>query len=281
VAGASVRRRARSGNPGEPRANRYDRLLVHIFQAHYRPGADEVVFRREDIEAAADELGVVLPKNLGDVVYSARYRQGLPETIRARAPRGREWVILPAGTAVYRLVATSLARLVPNPQLAETKVPDSTPGVIAKYALTDEQALLAKVRYNRLVDVFTGVTCYSLQSHLRTTVTTLGQVETDEVYIGLDRRGAHYVFPIQVKRGSDALGVVQVYQDLSMCKEKWPALICRPLAAQFMAQDLIAMFELEEHRTQIAAVAAEKHYRLVEPEEVTLEDLTGYRRRTD
>jgi hypothetical protein len=46
------------------------------------------------------------------------------------------------------------------------KVPDATPGVIAKYALSDEQALLAKLRYNRLVDLFTAITCYSLQSHL-------------------------------------------------------------------------------------------------------------------
>jgi hypothetical protein len=75
--------------------------------------------------------------------------------------------------------------------MAETKVPDSTPGVIAMYALSDEQALLAKLRYNRLIDIFTGVACYSLQSHLRTSVRTLGQVETDEIYIGLDKRGAH------------------------------------------------------------------------------------------
>ena len=32
----------------------------------------------------------------------------------------------------------------------------ATPGIVAKYAFNDEQALFAKVRYNRLVDVFTG-----------------------------------------------------------------------------------------------------------------------------
>jgi hypothetical protein len=52
--------------------------------------------------------------------------------------------------------------------LAETKVPDSTPGLISLYALNDEQALLARLRYNRLIDIFTGISCYSLQSHLRT-----------------------------------------------------------------------------------------------------------------
>jgi hypothetical protein len=33
--------------------------------------------------------------------------------------------------------------IVPAPMLAETKVPDATPGLIALYALNDEQALLA------------------------------------------------------------------------------------------------------------------------------------------
>lgn len=54
--------------------------------------------------------------------------------------------------------------------MMETKIPNATPAIIAMYALSDEQALLAKVRYNRLVAVFTGVTCYSLQSHLRTAI---------------------------------------------------------------------------------------------------------------
>jgi hypothetical protein len=30
---------------------------------------------------------------------------------------------------------------------------------------------------NRIIDIFTGVTCYSLQNHLRTTLTDIGQVE--------------------------------------------------------------------------------------------------------
>jgi hypothetical protein len=65
--------------------------------------------------------------------------------------------------------------------------------------LNDEQSLLAKLRYNRLIDIFTGLTCYPLQSHLRTTLRDGSQIETDEIYIGLDKRGAHYVIPVQAK----------------------------------------------------------------------------------
>jgi hypothetical protein len=94
--------------------------------------------------------------------------------VTARAPKGKEWIIQPAGRSQYRFVARTLTTITPNQMMAETKVPDSTPGVISMYALSDEQALLAKLRYNRLIDVFTGVACYSLQSHLRTTVPHLG-----------------------------------------------------------------------------------------------------------
>ena len=55
--------------------------------------------------------------------------------------------------------------------------------------MSDEQALLAKIRYNRLLDVFLGISAYSLQNHLRTTVLHIGQIEIDELYIGLDKHG--------------------------------------------------------------------------------------------
>lgn len=51
--------------------------------------------------------------------------------------------------------------------MAAIKTPDATPEIAAAYALSDEQALLAKVRYNRLLDIFLSVAAYSLQNHLR------------------------------------------------------------------------------------------------------------------
>lgn len=126
-----------------------------------------------------------------------------------------------------------------------------------------------------MIDVFTGVTCYSLQNHLRTTVPDIGQVETDEVYVGVDRRGVHYVFPLQAKGGSDRLSVVQIEQDFALCAAKFPALICRPIAAQFMADDLIALFDFVKSDTGVA-VSSEKHYRLVPPDQLTPDDLKAY-----
>ncbi len=259
--------------------NRYQQIMEHIFFQRYKEGDHEVEFERADMERTAQELGINLPKNLGDIPYTFRYRGMLPESVRAKAPEGEDWIIRPAGRSRYRFVATTVVNIVPNEMLAETKVPDATPGIIEMYALGDEQALLAKLRYNRLIDIFTGVTCYSLQNHLRTTVSNIGQVETDEIYIGIDRRGAHSVFPVQAKSGRDRLGIVQVEQDFALCADKFPSLICRPIAAQFMQNDLIALFEFEEGEHGLV-ISSEKHYRLVPQEAISSSDLDIYRSRS-
>ncbi|HEX8522123.1 MAG TPA: hypothetical protein VF669_07695 [Tepidisphaeraceae bacterium] len=257
--------------------NRYVAIIEAIFKRHYQTGDSEVSFDRSEIVEVARKLRVALPKNLGDLIYSFRYRATLPDSITSKAPVGKSWLIRSAGRSKYKFVATVVTSIIPNASMTETKVPDATPGLIEMYALTDEQALLAKLRYNRLIDVFMGITCYSLQSHLRTT-TELAQVETDEIYVGVDRRGAHYVIPVQAKGGNDKLSVVQIEQDLAVCSKKFPTMICRPVAAQFMAPNLIALFAFEEG-DQGVGISVERHYRLVAPEDMSADDLHAYRTR--
>lgn len=257
----------------------YVSIIERIFRSKFTPGMRQIDFEREEIIKFGKALKIDLPKNLGDLVYSFRYRAALPESIQATATQGEAWIIRPAGRSKYRFVLVPNTPLAPNPNMTATKVPDATPGLVAKYAFNDEQALLAKVRYNRLVDIFTGVTCYSLQNHLRTTVTEMGQIETDEIYVGVDKKGIHYVFPIQAKGGTDRLSIVQIEQDFAVCAQKFQLLTCRPIAAQFMQGHVIALFEFEQGENGVG-VAAEKHYKLVPPEEVTEADLATYRQRT-
>lgn len=47
--------------------NRYSTLLEKVFFDRYRTDAEEVAFERGDLSAAASQLGIALPKNLGDV----------------------------------------------------------------------------------------------------------------------------------------------------------------------------------------------------------------------
>ncbi len=260
--------------------SRYEIIIEEIFKKFYKKGRKEIPFKREDIVRVANELKIDLPKNIGDLLYSFRYRAELPESISSKAPKGHEWLIVPKGTSKYAFVARKIIRVLPNDALAETKIPDATPGVISKYALNDEQALLAIIRYNRLIDIFSGVTCYSLQSHLRTNVPGIGQIETDEIYVGVDKKGVHYVFPVQAKSNKDRIGIIQIEQDFAMCKMKFEHLVCIPIAAQFIDSQVIAIFQFEPTRDGIK-ISHEKHYRLVSPDELTDEDLDVYRKRSE
>ena len=269
---------AGSGQPSRAKTNRYIAIIAEIFRQRHKSRLRQVEFDRQDIVSTAAKLGVALPKNLGDVIYSFRYRTPLPTEVLATAPKDETWIIRSAGRSKYRFALVSDMRLEPNPDLAETKIPDATPGMIAKYAFGNEQGVLARIRYNRLLDIFLGIACYSLQNHFRTTVSGLGQVETDEIYVGVDKRGAHYVLPVQAKGGNDKLNRVQIEQDIALCADKLPGLICRPIGTQWMRSDLVALFEFEEDGEDIRVVA-EKHYRLVPPADVSDADLDRYRQR--
>ncbi|MEI8122104.1 MAG: endonuclease [bacterium] len=255
--------------------NRYASLIESIFCGGYKSGMTEIPFHRDELTAAAKKLRIKLPKNLGDVIYSIRYRMPLPGAIAKTQPEGMEWVIEGRGKSQYAFRLVAINRILPNTQLAVIKIPDATPEIVSVYALSDEQALLAKVRYNRLLDIFLGVAAYSMQNHLRTTVSGLGQVEIDEIYVALDKRGRQYVLPVQAKGGSDRLSTVQTRQDIACCAEKFPQLLCRAISAQFVGNDLIALFELALVGDDIRIIE-ERHYKLVSADQITGEDLRAY-----
>jgi hypothetical protein len=258
--------------------NRYSRILCEIFKRHYKSGADEIHFRRDELTEVAASLKIDLPKNLGDLIYTFRHRAQLPAEIRKYAPAGKHWIIRSGGSAKYVFAAILHdAKITANNLLITTKVPESTPGIISKYALNDEQAVLAKIRYNRLIDLFLGINCYSLQNHMRTQTKKLGQIEIDEVYVGVDRKGVHYIIPVQAKGPRDRIGIVQLEQDFEVCRTKFPGLIARPVAAQLLNDYSIALFELELIEGEIK-VSREAHYALVPHEQISSEDLDNYRK---
>jgi len=256
----------------------YDALIVRIFNNHYKKGVDAFEFDRAEIETVAAQLKLRLPKNLGDLIYSFRYRKTLPQEIVTTQLGKKQWIILPAGRSKYCFKLARLTQILPRTNLIATKIPDATPQIIAAYALTDEQALLARVRYNRLIDIFLGIATYSLQNHLRTTVKTMGQIEIDEIYVGLSKTGQQFVIPVQAKGGTDKLAVIQTTQDLAYCAEKFPNLTARAISAQFMKSDVIALFELTLENDEVKVVD-ERHYCLVPANSISEDDLKQYANR--
>jgi hypothetical protein len=256
----------------------YAAVITKVFKDRFKKGMTSAPFSRAELFQTGQKLGYD-PKNLGDVVYAYRMRRPLPDEIIKCAPGKREWVIRLVGRGKYSFELVRQAWFIPNMALSVTKIPFATPSIIEQYALNDEQAVLARLRYNRLLDIFTGVTCYSLQNHLRTTVPNIGQIETDEVYLGVDQRGAQYIFPVQAKGGSDILSVVQVEQDFGLCEKKeFRGLIPLPIGAQMVkdeGEERIVLFAFEQSKTGIT-VSAEKHYQLVPSGDVSAADLAAY-----
>jgi len=239
----------------------YNGVIIEIFRRHYIPGIIQFEFTRTELE----EVGILLgldPKNLGDVIYAYRFRRPLPKEITDTETQDLQWVIELAGRAIYKFRLERINRIIPASSLMHIKISDSTPEIITRYSSGDEQALLTKIRYNRLVDIFLCVTAYSLQNHLRTYVTGVGQIEIDEVYVALNHKGTQFIVPVQAKAGNDKISVVQAKQDIAYCTERFPELICRTILAQFMANELIAMFELTLQDSEVRVVN-EKHYKLV------------------
>jgi hypothetical protein len=262
--------------PSPSRGNVYQDIIQRIFDDRYARGVDSFEFERSDLESTAAVLGVALPKNLGDVIYSLRYRTGFPQAILDTQPTGMEWIIEGAGRARYRFVLVPLNRILPRTDLVTIGVPDGTPEMIRAYALDDEQALLAIVRYNRLIDIFLGLTTYSLQNHLRTTVRGIGQIEIDELYVGMDRYGCHYAIPVQAKGGADQISVVQTKQDLAWCAQAFPDMRARAISAQFVGSEKVALFELTVEDNAVKVVE-ERHYKLVPAADLDPAAIRNYR----
>ena len=236
---------------------------------------ESVEFSRDDLLSTAQELGVSPPKNLGDVVYSFKYRNLLPASIVQTAPEQKEWVLRTCGQGRYAFQLSAISWIIPRQHLRKIKIPDATPKIVRMYSFDDEQSLLARIRYNRLIDVFTGITCYSLQNHLRTTVEGIGQIETDEIYVGVDNKELIMSFLFRQRWyrydecRPDRTRFRYVPREVS-------ELICIPIGAQFMSEDEIAMFAFTQSDDGEVTIWDERHY-ILTPENIEQEELDSYK----
>src|ERR1700722_4340015 len=83
-------------------AQQYIPIIPHIFGGHWRKGTEEFEFDREELVSAAKHLRIDRPDNLGDVIYTFKFRRPLPEEITRTAPKGKAWIIEGAGRSRYR-----------------------------------------------------------------------------------------------------------------------------------------------------------------------------------
>ncbi|OIQ65373.1 hypothetical protein GALL_530700 [mine drainage metagenome] len=84
------------------------------------------------------------------------------------------------------------------------------------------------------------------------------------------------MIPVQAKGGKDQIGIVQISQDIRFVEDKFHGMRCRAIAAQFMENEVIALFELTLQDDEIKVVE-ERHYRLVPAKKLSRDAIRDYR----
>ena len=276
--------------PKTKRSKLYADVITRVFNKHYVKELRRFEFARKDLEDAMRDMGVELPgdekiiaKNIGDIIYSFRFRRDFPAAILKNTPAGKLWIILGKGDARYEFRLITEPKLAMDESLQVSKLHDATPEIVRRFSLGDEQAALARIRYNRLVDLFCRCVAFSLQNHLRTKVDGIGQIEIDELYIAANRQGEHFIIPLQAKTAKDRIGVSQLMQDLEYCRTAHPDFRPRALATQMVMRmidgentEVIAMFEFGCQDTDddvIISKLNERHFALLPSGRITRQDL--------
>lgn len=253
----------------------YVKIMRQLFDDNWNDGSTGFDWHRDDLTRIAAKLDIKVPKNLGDNIYSVRHgREDLPEEIRSLAPKGKSWMLLPNGKSKYRFILTERAFIDIDLKLRPIEIPDSTPQLVARYAKNDEQAVLARIRYCRLIDIFMGIASFQLQSHMRTTIKKFNgaQTELDEIYVGVDRDGTQFVIPIQAKSPNERIGAIQIVTDHFVCLEKFPSMTARKVAAKIVEVTetvrfgkiyTIALIEADVDEHFNVSIIQEVHFKLL------------------
>lgn len=170
-----------------------------------------------------------------------------------------------------------ILHLWPRQELVSSLVLDATPGVVAACTINRVQLLLARIRHGRLVGSFCGFEAHSLQTNLEIGCLDSGSVVIDEIYVGHCPEGVAHVVSLQVT--DDGRCVKQLVEHrLGFCRREFPRMVCRPVSAQFMSPDRIAMFELGVQDGDIRVVS-EEHFELVPAAKIGDADLALYAQR--
>lgn len=255
---------------------RYKAIVEQVFLANLRQGARDVDFCEAEIKQAAKKLGIRVRGGPRAMVSSFRDPDTLPQSVRERAPRGHIWLIRSAGQSRYRFVATRKFMIPPREMLAVTHLVSCSPDLVTKFALDEKQVLLSILRYDRLIDVFAGMSCYCLQGSSVAISGSVEQPNADAIYIGVDRSGAPRVFPVHASGRGQRLSVTQIERSVVLCSRLFPSLACAAIGAQLMPDGLIALRWFQTTENGLGLIE-ERHYRLMSPNTVTSECLSTYR----
>ncbi|MBL9104047.1 MAG: hypothetical protein JNL82_24090 [Myxococcales bacterium] len=219
-------------------------ILLAIYRLKYQEGASTIDFSLDDVRMVAADLGIVT-RNPGDVIYRMRSRTLLPAPIRDNGFN----ILRQIGRGHYRFErAVSTLMEIADETIIDTI--DTTPLPVRRLlpellAEIDEQGLLSVVDYCKLLSHFTGLQVFRLRSHVRKSVAGVGQVEVDEVDVGVALRDddAPIIFPIEAKAALDPVNRVQIANQVIFALQHFPGHEVRPIVVKVDHASLLHMAE--------------------------------------
>lgn len=229
-------------------------VIERIFEAIFVSGQTNLPIEHSVFRELASNLRLANYSDLDDVFATYRSGRELPKEISASAPEGYEWVIECGDTGLFAFSLKRSLELFPD-EITLVTIPDSTHSLVAQYASSDLLAMLARIRYNRLVDLLSGVISFYLQSYVR----EVGQAETDDLYVGIDRRGNHCVFPVIAIGLSETVPRSLIEYTFAMCRARFPTLVAKPIGAIKTDVNTIALFEFGYVQSELV-VKNKRHY---------------------
>lgn len=248
----------------------YDRIWRTIFEeARARGPNAEGDFEFDTADQRRAQQAAGNTGNTYDLKYNLKGRGELPAEIQAEAPEGLTWQIhtIRKGRYAFRLTPAGQDRIEPDADLPVVEIPNALPLLVETYARRDEQALLARIRYNNLVGLFLGLSVYSVQSHLKTSIKATGvPTEIDEVYVGVNVEGEQFAICVEAKSKGpkETISASQILGIFAAARHQFGDIEIVSVAAKDLGDDTIAMLRLDVDPAEgTVRKTLERHYKIV------------------
>lgn len=209
--------------------NKAKSFIKHLIEKNFTASQDSIPFSRDDVSLYCLKKFKKIPKNVGDIIYSLRYRMDYLSTFDHLLDPDYTWTLLSLSTGQYELKPMPKLKL---PDL--TSVPviskiDKTPEHIHNLRPLNDQSLLMKIYQNKVLSEFLEDDLILLQAHHKVNLKDWGQAEIDGIVAS---ETSPRLYLVEVKGYTEVIGWPQIIQLKMYAEQNHPGLPFTPIFVQ-------------------------------------------------
>ena len=184
-------------------------FVDYLMKNNFINSLTPISFERTDIlEICAKEFGKA-PKNLGDIIYSLRYRLDYLSTYDYLLEKDYTWTLLSTGIGKYELSPLKKLRIPSLESEDIIYIKDNTPKHIHELRPLNDQSLLMKIIQNDILNEFLQDDLVFLQAHHKVNLQNWGQAEIDGI---LASNYSPHLYLVEVKGYTEVIAWPQMIQ---------------------------------------------------------------------